>query len=150
MLKLNKISNFFILAFVLILSSIANGSDSSLYYNNKILDFQVSFSSDPADDDDDGQITICGGTVVTFTDTSTEVPTDAEYEWFFEGGDPEFSYDVGPHQVFFDYDGTYIVKLEIDGISETMTVNVISDEIEPNIANTVSYTHLTLPTSNSV
>jgi len=70
-LKLNKILNIFILACVLTLSSLANGSDTSWTYNNEILDPQVSFSSSPADDDDDdGQITICGGTSVTFIDTS--------------------------------------------------------------------------------
>ena len=136
MFKLNRISNFFILAVVLILSSIANGSDHSWYHNNKILEFQVSFTSDPADDDNDGQITICGGTVVTFTDSSTDVPNDAEYEWNFEGGDPDFSEDVGPHQVLFDSEGAYDVKLEIDGSFFTMTVNVVSDEIEPNIEPT--------------
>ena len=132
MFNLNKISNFFILAFILILSSIANSTDNLYYHNNEILDYQVRFSSDPADDDNDGQITICGGTIVTFTDTSSNVPEDVEeYEWNFEGGDPVFSEDEGPHQVLFEFEGIYQVELEIDGFSYSMTVNVISDEIQP-------------------
>ena len=106
MLKLNKISNFFILACVLTLSSLANGSDISWTYNNEILDPQVSFSSSPADDDNDRQITICAGTSVTFTDTSTDVPNDADYTWDFDGADPDFSNGVGPHEVIFDDEGT--------------------------------------------
>lgn len=46
-------------------------------------DLQVSFTSSPADDDSDGTISICEGTTVTFTDTSTEVPVDAAYSWSF-------------------------------------------------------------------
>jgi gliding motility-associated-like protein len=133
LLKLNKISNFFILACVLTLSSLANGSDIYWTYNNEILDPQVSFSSSPADDDNDRQITICAGTSVTFTDTSTNVPNDAEYEWNFEGGDPDFSEDVGPHEIVFDDEGTYTIELDIDGFVSNMEVNVINTDIEPEI-----------------
>ena len=45
MLKLNKILNIFILACVLTLSSIANGSDDSWYHNSEILDLQVCLSA---------------------------------------------------------------------------------------------------------
>ena len=115
------------------LSSIANGSDDSWYYNSQILDLQVSFSSSPADDDNDGQITICGGTSVTFTDTSTDVPNDADYSWDFDGADPDFSNGVGPHEVLFDDEGTYIIELNIDGLVSNMVVNVITTDIEPEI-----------------
>ena len=94
---------------------------------------QVSFTSSPGDDDNDSQITICEGTTVVFTDTSTNVAENSIYEWTFEGGQPENSNGIGPHEVSYESEGNYLVELDIDGFTFSMTVNVISSDIEPSL-----------------
>ncbi|MGB1349294.1 MAG: hypothetical protein ACPH2N_03355, partial [Flavobacteriaceae bacterium] len=94
---------------------------------------QVSFTSSPGDEDNDSQITICEGTTVVFTDTSTNVAENSIYEWTFEGGQPENSNGIGPHEVSYESEGNYLVELDIDGFTFSMTVNVISSDIEPSL-----------------
>ncbi|MGA0042886.1 MAG: PKD domain-containing protein, partial [Flavobacteriaceae bacterium] len=100
-------------------------------------DLQVSFTSSPADDDSDGTISICEGTTVTFTDTSTEVPVDAAYSWSFPGGNTTTASTQGPHAITFNTAGTYTVTLDINGTTSTLGVTVVaSPAISPTIVTT--------------
>ena len=108
--------------------------NSSPNIENIFFDFQVSFSSTPEDNDNDGQITICEGSTVTFTDTSTDVPTDAIYTWNFEGGDIASADTPGPHDVTFDQNGVYTITLDVNGTTSALIINVDeSSNIEPGI-----------------
>ena len=82
--KITKTSKVSILVGLLTMLPITAAVNTSLSFDNVI--FQVNFSSSPEDEDDDNQITICEGSSVTFTDTSTEVPEGAVYTWSFPGG----------------------------------------------------------------
>ncbi|MGC6438441.1 MAG: PKD-like domain-containing protein, partial [Flavobacteriaceae bacterium] len=120
---------------LLVLLFITALSNNSWGYNNFIFNLQVSFSTTPSDDDNDGQILICEGATVLFTDTSTDVPPGAIYSWSFPGGSFTSADTPGPHNVTFDSAGSYIVSLDIDGVISELTVNVDeSTEIEPEIA----------------
>ena len=120
---------------LLVLLFITALSNNSWGYNNFIFNLQVSFSTTPSDDDNDGQILICEGATVLFTDTSTDVPPGAIYSWSFPGGSFTSADTPGPHNVTFDSAGSYIVSLNIDGVISELTVNVDeSTEIEPEIA----------------
>ncbi|MDA1116374.1 MAG: PKD domain-containing protein, partial [Bacteroidetes bacterium] len=113
-----------------VIFSITLASNNIWDYVAADFDLQVSFTSSPADDDSDGTISICEGTTVTFTDTSTEVPVDAAYSWSFPGGDMTSSDTSGPHSVVFNNAGNYFVTLDIDGTTATLNVLV---ENSPNI-----------------
>lgn len=101
-------------------------------FNERVLDLQVSFSSNPADAN--GIIQICEGTSVAYTDTSIDVPIGATYSWTFQGGDVTSANDAGPHTITYNTPGTYQTLLSIDGITTSVTVNVeASTNITPVI-----------------
>ncbi|MFL2621314.1 MAG: hypothetical protein ACJ0P3_01880, partial [Flavobacteriaceae bacterium] len=129
-IPLSKISFFGIL---LVFGLNIFGSDNLWSLDVTNINPQVSFTSSPADEDNDSQITICEGTTVVFTDTSTDVSENSIYEWTFEGGQPENSNGIGPHEVSYELEGNYLVELDIDGFTFSMTVNVISSDIEPSL-----------------
>ena len=130
LINLNQLVKISLLGAFLVLVTIAVGSNNSWGLSNVNLALDVSFSTSPADQDDDGVISICEGSTVTFSDTSTEVPVDAVYSWSFPGGDMTSSDTSGPHSVVFNNAGNYLVTLDIDGTTATLNVLV---ENSPNI-----------------
>ena len=130
--RINFTSKISILVGLLAMLPITAAVNTSLSFDNFI--FQVSFSSSPEDEDDDNQITICEGSSVIFTDTSTDVPEDAVYSWSFPGGSVTSADTPGPHDVTFDAAGTYTVILDINGTTSEMIINVSANpNIEPTI-----------------
>ena len=81
--KLNKLLNISIVVGLLLLFSTTVTANNSWLGPSLNFVLQVSFTSSPVDDDDDGQINICEGSSVIFTDTSTDVPAGATYSWSF-------------------------------------------------------------------
>ncbi|MGC6526182.1 MAG: PKD-like domain-containing protein, partial [Flavobacteriaceae bacterium] len=128
--KLNKLLNISIVVGLLLLFSTTVTANNSLLGPSLNFVLQVSFTSSPVDDDDDGQINICEGSSVIFTDTSTDVPAGATYSWSFPGGDITFADTAGPHEITFDQGGVYTVILDIDGTTSELIINV---EDRPNV-----------------
>lgn len=81
-----------------------------------------------------GIVTLCEGGVLTFTDTSTNVPDTAVYDWVFEGGTPMVYSGEGPIEVTYNTPGTYLAILTIDGITYSQTISIFEDlEITPQL-----------------
>ena len=76
-------------------------------------------------------LTICTGSSVTFTNTSTGFPIDAVYSWTFGGGNPSNALGAGPHSVTFPNLGSHTASLTVDGQSFSIQVNVV-DGPTPN------------------
>lgn len=74
-----------------------------------------------------GEIVICEGTTLTFTDTSTDVPLLADYLWEFEGASPSTYEFEGPVNVEYNTPGTYEATLTINGNAFTQTIQVTED-----------------------
>ena len=71
---------------------------------------------------------------LSFADTSAGVPT--AWEWHFEGGTPEISYDRNPSNISFSNAGTYDVTLTVTNELGANTITktdyiAISDDILP-------------------
>lgn len=82
----------------------------------------VSFTSNPPAASN--IISICQNQAIVFTNTSTNIPTNATTLWTFNGGSPATSTSTNSVSVVYPSSGTFIVKLEINNVSITKTVNV--------------------------
>ena len=78
--------------------------------------------------------TVCIGSAVTFTNTSTGTSGSTQYEWNFgDGANPATANTIGPHNVTYSTSGSKTVWLKItEGASNTLTVpNCIT--VTPNV-----------------
>ena len=86
----------------------------------------------------------CSGTVVTFSDASSNTPTS--WNWNFPGGSPSTSTDPNP-VVTYDSPGNYDVTLVVsnnDGIDAEAKANFITIYPNPNVnaGNDLSLIHI--------
>ncbi len=81
---------------------------SPLWHGQPVADFEAEETSIPV------------GCEVDFYDLSTGVPT--EWEWTFEGGTPETSFDKNPENIIFENEGVYSVTLTVTNEEGTGTV----------------------------
>ena len=90
----------------------------------------ASFTTNPAAVN--GTITICEGESITFTNTSTGVDQDTEYDWNFQGGNgPNSPNNFGPYTITYNNSGNYTASLSIDNSDFSVDVVVLPNNI-PN------------------
>jgi len=71
-----------------------------------------------------GTITLCQGSAITYTNSSTGTNNQTNYNWTFQGGNPINANLVGPHNVTYNTAGNYTTTLNLGG-GNTATVNVV-------------------------
>ena len=91
--------------------------------HTKVLSQTVSFSSVPPIEN--GVITVCEGQSVTYTNTSSGYPPNANFNWSFSGGTPGNSNDDNSVTVQYNSDGNYIATLSVQGDQFEVAVNVL-------------------------
>gem|GEM_PF-6602586 len=77
-------------------------------------------------------VTICSGSSITFTDSSTNIPSGSTLNWSFDGGNPSNITGPGPHSIGYTTEGFYVAELEIGGAIDSLIVFV--EEGTPNLS----------------
>ncbi|MEX2483404.1 MAG: gliding motility-associated C-terminal domain-containing protein [Brumimicrobium sp.] len=72
---------------------------------------------------------ICEGDCITFTDSSLNYPTN--WEWTFEGGEPESSFQQNPPEVCFDSTGNYNISLVVGNSAGSDSTSLPISVLEP-------------------
>ena len=73
-----------------------------------------------------GQVNLCQGSSVNFTNTSIGLPPSAVFNWSFSGGNPSSAVGTGPHAVSYSSIGIYNASLTVNGQVFDMTINVVA------------------------
>jgi hypothetical protein len=94
----------------------------SLSFSNAWGQLNVSFTTNPPVVN--GQINICLGQKIIFTNTSTGTTSSSIYQWVFGGGSPNTANSSGPHEILYNSAGTYTTSLTINSTTTSVTVNV--------------------------
>ena len=96
-----------------------------------VLGQNASFSTLP--NSTNGTITVCQGSSIVFTNTSTGIGANAEFEWQFNGGSPQNQNSVGPHTITFSTVGNFTVTLTVnDTLSSSVNINVVNPNFNPS------------------
>ena len=92
----------------------------------------ASFSTSPAANNN--TITICQGSSVLYTNTSTGTNASTNYNWTFQGGNPNNSNQVGPHNVTYNNPGNYTTTLNLgNGVTSQFNVVVNAINVNPSL-----------------
>ncbi len=78
-------------------------------------------------------MSLCEGSSLVFTNSSSGVPAGANYTWSFPGGDPSNATGAGPHSVNYATLGDFTATLNVNGQSFSIAVQVVSGPT-PNIS----------------
>jgi len=77
-------------------------------------------------------IVVCQGQTVLYTNASTGTNNQTNYNWTFQGGNPNNSNQVGPHSVTYNNAGNYTTTLNLgNGNSTQVNVNVVANNFTP-------------------
>ena len=110
----------------------------------------ASFTTSPAANNN--TITICQGSTVLYTNTSTGTNASTNYNWTFQGGNPASSNTIGPHNVAYANPGNYTTTLNLgNGVTSQVSVNVVASNYSPSLTipnnsgfSTTSYGGITI------
>ena len=92
----------------------------------------ASFSTSPTANNN--TITICQGSNILYTNTSTGTNASTNYTWTFQGGNPANSNQVGPHLVTYSNTGTFTTTLNLgNGVTAQKTVVVVANNTIPSL-----------------
>jgi xyloglucan-specific exo-beta-1,4-glucanase len=109
---------------------VVNGNGNNIYLDD--INITGVVSSTPVANFTKSASTLCQGSIVTFTNTSTGTITS--YAWDFgAGASPATASTAGPHNVIYSTSGTKTISLTLNG-SVIKTDNVTVDA-QPTIAN---------------
>ncbi|MEI8193693.1 MAG: hypothetical protein WCG64_07495, partial [Flavobacteriia bacterium] len=79
-------------------------------------------------------IVVCQGQTVLYTNASTGTNNQTNYNWTFQGGNPNNSNQVGPHSVTYNNAGNYTTTLNLgNGNSTQVNVNVVANNFNPTL-----------------
>ena len=92
----------------------------------------ASFSTSPAGNNN--TISICQGSTVLYTNTSTGTNASTNYTWTFQGGNPNNSNQVGPHNITYNNPGNYTTTLNLgNGVTSQVNVTVVANNYTPSL-----------------
>ena len=92
----------------------------------------ASFSTSPASNNN--TITVCQGSTVLYTNTSTGTNASTNYNWTFQGGNPNNSNQVGPHNITYNNPGNYTTTLNLgNGVTSQVNVTVVANNYTPSL-----------------
>ncbi|MCF8268800.1 MAG: hypothetical protein K9I25_02450, partial [Crocinitomicaceae bacterium] len=92
----------------------------------------ASFSTSPAGNNN--TISICQGSTVLYTNTSTGTNASTNYNWTFQGGNPNNSNQVGPHNITYNTPGNYTTTLNLgNGVTSQVNVTVVANNFNPSL-----------------
>ena len=92
----------------------------------------ASFSTSPASNNN--TITVCQGSTVLYTNTSTGTNASTNYNWTFQGGNPNNSNQVGPHNITYNNPGNYTTTLNLgNGVTSQVNVIVVANNYTPSL-----------------
>jgi hypothetical protein len=92
----------------------------------------ASFSTSPAANNN--TITVCQGSSVLYTNTSTGTNASTNYNWTFQGGNPNNSNQVGPHNVTYNNPGNYTTTLNLgNGVTSQVNIAVVANNYTPSL-----------------
>ena len=95
----------------------------------------ASFSTSPAGNNN--TISICQGSTVLYTNTSTGTNASTNYNWTFQGGNPNNSNQVGPHNITYNNTGNYTTTLNLgNGVTSQVNVTVVANNLNPSLTLT--------------
>ena len=79
-------------------------------------------------------IVVCQGQTILYTNASTGTNNQTNYNWTFQGGNPNNSNQVGPHSVTYNNAGNYTTTLNLgNGNSTQVNVNVVANNFNPTL-----------------
>ncbi|NBO62332.1 MAG: hypothetical protein EBU82_15515, partial [Flavobacteriia bacterium] len=82
-------------------------------------------------------ITVCQGSTVLYTNTSTGTNASTNYNWNFQGGNPNNSNQVGPHNITYNNPGNYTTTLNLgNGVTSQVNVSVVANNLNPSLTLT--------------
>jgi gliding motility-associated-like protein len=92
----------------------------------------ASFSTSPAANNN--TITVCQGSSVLYTNTSTGTNASTNYNWTFQGGNPNNSNQVGPHNITYNNPGNYTTTLNLgNGVTSQVNIAVVANNYTPSL-----------------
>lgn len=92
----------------------------------------ASFSTSPAANNN--TITVCQGSSVLYTNTSTGTNASTNYNWTFQGGNPNNSNQIGPHNVTYNNPGNYTTTLNLgNGVTSQVNIAVVANNYTPSL-----------------
>ena len=92
----------------------------------------ASFTTSPASNNN--TITICQGSTVLYTNSSTGTNASTNYSWTFQGGNPASANQIGPHNVTYNNPGNYITTLNLgNGVTSQVNVTVVANNFNPSL-----------------
>ena len=92
----------------------------------------ASFTSSPVSNNN--TITVCQGSSVLYTNTSTGTNASTNYSWTFQGGNPASANQVGPHNITYNNPGNYITTLNLgNGVTTQMNISVVANNYTPSL-----------------
>jgi hypothetical protein len=95
----------------------------------------ASFTTSPASNNN--TITVCQGSTVLYTNSSTGTNASTNYSWTFQGGNPASANQVGPHNVTYNNPGNYTTTLNLgNGITSQVNVTVVANNLNPSLTLT--------------
>jgi gliding motility-associated-like protein len=95
----------------------------------------ASFTTSPAANNN--TITVCQGSTVLYTNTSTGTNASTNYNWNFQGGNPNNSNQIGPHNVTYNNPGNYTTTLNLgNGVTSQVNVTVVANNLNPSLTLT--------------
>lgn len=84
----------------------------------------VQFATNPSFSN--GEITLCQGSSITFTNSSTNIPSGSQYNWNFPGANPASATGQGPHVITYPNLGSFNASLQVNGQEFSIAINVVS------------------------